>query len=82
VCVCVCALFLFNAHPNCPILLGAVTLCIVLQAPDGRLVFLKTQGDMRVYRFMMGVCGFGLAATGVCLYMMATGSMPRKERSS
>lgn len=55
---------------------------VCAQAPDGALVFLKSKGDMKIYRGFMAVCGVGMAITGICLAMMATGTMPKKERPS
>lgn len=51
-----------------------------MQGRDGAPVYLKRRGDMKIFAALMGVSGVGVAITGVCLAMMATGTMPRKER--
>lgn len=54
----------------------------LLQAADGRLVHLKTKGDAKVYYGLLTVCGIGVALAFTSIFMMAEGTMPRKERPS
>ena len=45
-------------------------------------MYLKAKGDAKIYRGTMMFAGVGVALTGVCLFMMANGTMPKKERPS
>ncbi len=55
--------------------------CMYLQSPDGRLVFLKTRGDMLVYRGLLLVAGLGTAYVLSCLSLFAAGKLKKRERS-
>lgn len=45
------------------------------------LVYLRGSNDKFIYRGFMTIALGGATATLVCLYMMATGTMPKKERT-
>lgn len=44
-------------------------------------VFIRGSKDMAIYRGLMTVSFIGVGLAISCIYRMATGTMPRKERS-
>ena len=53
-----------------------------MKAADGLPVYLKAPGDMRIFKSFMGFCGGGMVIAFGCIYLIATGQMPKKERPS
>ena len=59
-----------------------MTISVNVQKKDGLPVFMKTHADRRIAGAFLAFSGVTLVLIGTSIYMMATGTMPKKERPS
>ena len=53
----------------------------LLQGRSDQLVYLRGSNDRMVFRGLMTVSLGGIGVALYCIYLMATGKMPKKERT-